>query len=300
MFLFKKYSLVCLVFFILACDNEQEQIKNENTKPSDDQPSTLIPDEVIYDIIHSMSSPIETANQLVKAKVPYKSEFLNAPENALNYNSEQKMALNLGILGADLGYVNMYHQKATSLLYMGAVKLLADGLKLGKFFDISTLKSLNKNSENIDTIIYYTNKSFEEINQYLKNQKRPEVSSEILLGGWLESLYLATKMYRLYPGKELKETIGQQKITLDNIYLIYSTYQNKKSFKELINNINDLKKIYDKINITYQYHPPTSKEVNGVLVVQDNSKNSIEITDQHILEISSLTEIIRNKMIEKE
>ncbi|OFY88479.1 MAG: hypothetical protein A3K10_14945, partial [Bacteroidetes bacterium RIFCSPLOWO2_12_FULL_31_6] len=218
----------------------------------------------------------------------------------INYISEQKLALNLGIFGADLGYSNLYKQKTSSMLYLGAVQLLASELNVGKFFDVSVIRRMNKNAQNLDSVIYITSKGFQEMHDYLKEQKKPVISSVILLGGWTEALYLCTQTYKNTPSKELKEIIGQQKMSLDDMKVIFVPYEKRKSYQNIIQNIDELKKVYDKITISYTYSAPSTKEVNGVLVVSDNSKNIIEITDENVKEITQLVENVRNEFIKTE
>ncbi len=49
----------------------------------------------------------------------------------------------------------------------------------------------------------------------------------------------------------------------------------------------ELKKIYDKVNITYTYKESTFEIVDGVMVIKDNSSSTIEITPEDIATISS-------------
>jgi hypothetical protein len=58
-----------------------------------------------------------------------------------------------------------------------------------------------------------------------------------------------------------------------------------------------LKKIYDKVKITYTYKESTFEVVDGVMVIKDNSTSTIEITPEDIANISAATSSIRNKII---
>lgn len=254
-------------------------------------------EERLFDIIHAISSPIETANQLVSSVVAFNDSLLSPPEGALNYNAEYSMALNLGVYSADGAYANLYKQKRVSLFYLSAIKLLADELKLGQFFDLNTIKRMNKNMNNTDSVIHIASVGFENMHHYLKEQKKPDVSIAIVTGGWIESLYLSTQVYKQAPDQKLSDLIANQKVSLNDIQIILTPYKDREIFQKLIVEIEKLREIYDLVDITYVYAEPTTKEVNGVLVVQDNTKCSINITNEQIKQITNQVKIIRNIII---
>jgi hypothetical protein len=55
--------------------------------------------------------------------------------------------------------------------------------------------------------------------------------------------------------------------------------------------------VYAQIEIVYTYAEPTFREVNGMLVVQDNSTSTIRITPEDVAAIRQRTAEIRNKII---
>jgi hypothetical protein len=65
----------------------------------------------------------------------------------------------------------------------------------------------------------------------------------------------------------------------------------------LLTDMEELKKIYDNVNITYTYKESTFEIVDGVMVIKDNSSSSIEITPEDIASIRATATSIRNKVI---
>ena len=59
----------------------------------------------------------------------------------------------------------------------------------------------------------------------------------------------------------------------------------------------ELKKTFDKVNITYPPPASTFEIVDGVMVIKDNSTSTIEITPQDVHDIGSVTQNIRTKII---
>jgi hypothetical protein len=258
-----------------------------------------ISSEVIGDILQQIPAPLEISVLLKESGKKYNAGYLNSPDNLAKYNSNFQKALNLGIYGTDLGYTNIYEQNNDGVKYMASIKTLADGLSIGQFFDLETVGRLATNSKNLDSLLLITTQNFNSINQYLQTQGRANLSVLLLTGGWLEALHIISEVASANPeNKELRETIGEQKIILENIMLLLSFYkESDQNMASLLTDMDELKKLYDKVNITYTYKESTFEIVDGVMVIKDNSTSTIDITDQDIQNIRAATSTIRNKII---
>lgn len=243
-------------------------------------------------------SPLEISVLLKKSGVKYNSGLLNSPDNVPKYNSNYKKALNLGIYGTDLGYTNIYGQNQDGIKYLSTIKSLAEELNIGQFFDIETIGRLASNNKNLDSLLLITTQNFNSINRYLQEQNRANLSVLFLTGGWLEAVQITCQVASKNPDhKDLQEKIGEQKITLEQIMLLFSFYQNDENMASLLKELEELKVVFDKINITYTYNESTMEVVNGVAVIKDNSTTTIQITEQDLKDIMSKTNSIRNKII---
>src|SRR6187431_2831573 len=246
-----------------------------------------ISEEVIGSILEQIPSPLEISMLLKESGKKYNASYLNSPDNTSKYNSNFKKALNLGVYGTDLGYTNIYEQNQDGLKYMGAIKEIADGLNIGQFFDIETIGRLATNSKNLDSLLLMTTQNFNSINHYLQTQNRANLSVLFLTGGWLEALHITCEVATANPtNKQLQETIGEQKIILENIKLLLSFYKDTdQNMASLLADMEELKKLYDKVKITYTYKESTMEVVNGVAIIKDNSTSTIEITPEDIASI---------------
>jgi hypothetical protein len=258
-----------------------------------------ISEEVIGDILQQIPSPLEISMILKESGKKYNVTYLNSADNRAKYNTNYKKALNLGIYGTDLGYTNIYEQNQDGVKYMEAIKDMADGLNIGQFFDIETVGRLATNSKNLDSLLLITTQNFNSINHYLQTQSRANLSVLLLTGGWLEALHVTCEVAKANPGnKELQETIGEQKIILENIMLLLSFYkESDQNMASLLNDMDGLKKVFDKVNITYTYKESTFEIVDGVMVIKDNSSSTIQITNEDIVSIKEVVDSIRGKII---
>src|SRR5882724_1041706 len=256
-----------------------------------------IDEEVINSILQQIPSPLEISVLLKQSGTKYNSAILNSPDNLSKYNSNYKKALNLGIYGTDLGYTNIYQQNQDGIKYLASIKNLANELNIGQFFDIETIGRLAGNSKNLDSLLLITTQNFNDINHYLQSQGRANLSVLLLTGGWLEAMQITCQVAaKDTKNKELREKIGEQKIILEQIVLLYSFYKEDENMASLLKDLEGLKAAFDKINITYTYKESTMEVVNGVAVIKDNSTTTIDITDKDIQNITQITNSIRTKI----
>ena len=104
-------------------------------------------------IFYSLPSPLETAMLIKSAGASYNEELLNPISNATNYTTNKMMALNLGIYTTDLSFASLFDQTQTSIDYMNAAKIMADGLGILDAIDASTIERLEENINNRDMIM---------------------------------------------------------------------------------------------------------------------------------------------------
>lgn len=278
-----------------------------NTKP-DDQAflasldsaaanAPIIDEQVITSILEQIPSPLETSVQLKQSGTKYDEALLNTPGNVSRYNSNFSRALNLGIYGTDLGYTNIYEQKIDGIHYLSAIKTLAKDLGIGQYFDIETLGKLAANSKNLDSLLLITTQNFNAINQHLQNEDRANVSVLLLAGGWLEAMEIICQVANAdKTNTQLKETIGAQKIILEQLVLLLSFYESDVQMAELSGDFKALKEVFDTIKITYTYKESTMEIIDGVAVIKDNSTTTVDITDKNVSEIQKKVNAIRTKI----
>jgi hypothetical protein len=121
----------------------------------------------------------------------------------------------------------------------------------------------------------------------------------LLTGGWLEALHIMGSIAANDPGNaELQEKIGEQKVILNNIVSLLSFYkETDQNMAGLLEDMENLKRVYDKVNVTYTYKESSYEIVNGVMVIKDNSTSSIDISTDIVNEIRTTVTAIRNKII---
>jgi hypothetical protein len=286
-----------LFLLLFACSQENQS--NENLVASNVDTTAVvnkISDEAVEDIIGSIPSPLEISMIIKESGGDYDEKLLNSNDNISKYNSSFKKAINLGIYGADLGYVNIYNKSTDALAYLYSIKKLTEELNIGQFYDFNTIKRLATNSENIDSLLYITTSNFQKINSFLHEKKRSDQSVLILTGGWLEGLHITCEIAKRNDNATLQEKIGEQKVVLDQLLLLVSYFKDDAGMTMMFEELKELQKVYSQIQITYTYQESTMEEKDGVLVIVDKSESKVNITKEQINKISDIVERLRNKL----
>ncbi len=298
--MFKHFLLLILsVALLFSCQSKKGGQTDEFAVPDSVEMSDAltISDEALEEIVQNVSSPIEMAALINELGVPFSTKYLATTEYVDNYNTNAAMAYILGVFGADLGYLNIYDKSTQIVDYLTAINKLADGIKVGQFFDFNTLKRLATSRDNIDSLMFISVNSFNQMDSYLRENQRGHLSALMIAGTWVEGMYLVTQVAKEEPDQSLAERIGEQKVNLNNIFLILNNYKNNPQIADLIDEMEDIRVEFDNVEITYTMGEPETVEQNGMIMIVQNEKSVVHITDQQLNEIISKTEKIRNKLI---
>ncbi|MCU0472811.1 MAG: hypothetical protein MUC93_05515 [Bacteroidales bacterium] len=254
--------------------------------------------EAIEEISKNIASPVEIANLLQVMAVPYSPEYLASSIDANKQTTAFDKAFSLGVLGADLGYLNMYEKTGTSIDILSSIRKLAEGIRVGQFFDFETIKRLSLNKSNLDSLLFLSIDSYTQIDKYLRDNDRGQLSSLMIIGVWIEGQYLATQVMKEYPDPMLKDRIGEQKIILNDLIMLAAPYCDRDTeFSSLCRNLQAIKETYRDVRITYTLGEPESVEENGGLVIRQTETSVVEMTDAQIASIIEVTKSIRDKLI---
>jgi hypothetical protein len=286
------------VVFITAC--KPGGGKNSDLEVPDsvlNQGVLEVSGEAMSEIIDNISSPVEIAALIKSIGAPFSNKYLANPDNASNFTTSYQQALNLGVYGADLGYLNMYNKTSNVVNYLTAIKKLADNVNVGQFFDFNTLKRLATNNQNLDSLMYISVHSFNQMDKYLRDNKRGNLSALIITGVWLEGMYLATQVASEKNHPDLYERIGEQKLIMADLMLILKNYASDPYFAKLNVQLDELKNQFNDVKITYEMGEPEAIEKDGMLTIVQNEKSIVHITPAQVKTIIESTKKVRGNIL---
>ncbi|MDR0814877.1 MAG: hypothetical protein LBN37_03895 [Bacteroidales bacterium] len=259
--------------------------------------SATISESVIKEVVDNISSPIETAALFKSLNVPFAQKYLATTKNLSDYHTACAKAFNLGIFGADLGYINMYGKVSLVSVNIIAMKSLADGLNIGQFFNYTTLKHLSDNNENIDSLIYISQQSFNKMDRYLRQSGRGNLSIVMVTGVWVEAMYLSCQFYKDRPNARLAESIVEQKLLLAELLNMLQVYKGQKEVADLIGELTAIEATFEPVEMLVQDGNLEEIESDGALRVVQHDATIVKYTPEQLAAVISAIENVRNKLI---
>jgi len=254
-----------------------------------------ISSETMTEIIQNIASPIEVAALIQSLHVPFSTSYLADPEKLSSSTTSFEMAYSLGALSADLGYLNMYEKTGSAVNYLSSINKLADALQIGQFFDFTTIKRLATTNSDLDSLLFISMNSFNNMDDYLRETDRSNLSALMIAGVWMEGLYLATQVAVQNSNEDLKTMIGEQKLILNNLLAVLNNYKNETVIASYIADLETIKNVYDEVKITYEVGEPETIEKDGMLIVVQSETSHVEMSEELLQTIIDITKVVRNK-----
>ena len=264
-----------------------------------DSTELQIDESVMVRMVDNIGSPIEVASLMQALELPFTQRYLAGTRNVSNFHTSHEKAFNLGVLGCDLGYLNMYGRVSLVLEYIAAIRTLANGINVGQFFDFTTLRRLATNNENVDSLVHISQMSFNRIDRYLQQNNRGNLSVLMVTGVWIEGLYLTSQFYRERPDeRRLGESIAEQKMMLMELMILLNNFSRERYIANLLTELETIKVLFDDIKITIEPGEPQMIEVDGMLRIIQTDNSIVEYSDELMASIIDQIEIVRNKLIQ--
>ena len=240
-------------------------------------------------------SPLELSSIIKNAGATYDNSVLNPSEYVSNYVTSGSQALNLGVYGADLSYSSIFEQTQETSKYFMAAKELADELGITSAFGKSTVDRIQNNLNNRDSLIAIISDSYWEADAYLKENSRSNTSALVIAGGWIEALYISTKLADITDSNsEIISRIGEQKLTLNNLIPMLEKFSGD-DVDEVVASLKDLQETFMGVEITYERKESTTNSETQLTTIQTTSK--INIDEEQLASISDKIESIRTNIV---
>ena len=227
-------------------------------------------------IFQTIPSPIEMAELIRKSGSDFDPTVLNPTDNMENYTNVRQQAVNLGVYGADLSYASMFEQQQQSIYYLSAARDLAKQLGVEDAIDTDLIERVNDNRNNRDSLLHIVADAYYNLNGYLKESDREQVSALVIAGGWIEGLYLATT-HVTSDNEKLKERIAEQKYSLKDLIALLDTYEGAPELGNVTQDLKDIQVLFENVEIK-KGKTETSRDNDGKMVI--GGSNSITIADE--------------------
>ena len=182
----------------------------ENEKPL---PKNLKDEDVIF---YNIFTPSDMSNLINGYSSFYKTGLVNGLNNTSKYTQSTSRALNIGVYGADLNYLWVFEQNQQSTQYVAAIQKLADQMGIPSNYIAQIAEKGEMYSNEVDSLKSIARSAYRDLTGYLNDCGRGNSAALVLLGGWIESLYIAINMYS-QPDAKMISRIATQKFSLNII-----------------------------------------------------------------------------------
>ena len=223
--LFKLFLLSLLVAFV-ACEGEpsKDDVDPKKDDTHVDQNPQLENDD---NRVSMVPTPNELFDIIKELEISYDNQVLNDPNNIDNYTNKKVQSLNFGVYTADLAFAASFGNPTESAKYFTVIKDMGDRLKINNALDQTVFDEIDKSIQgnNNDDLFKLSNDTYYDAYTYLKENERGPSLALIVLGGWVESLYIMTQLGEYEEGSILMSRIVDQKYTLENLYEFMQEYE---------------------------------------------------------------------------
>lgn len=266
------YSMVIgvLIFFV-ACNSGS--VKKSNTSTTDSLANsysardTSIGKDGGIPIFYNMYLSVEMSSLFQSIGATYNEKILNSPDKVVSYNASTAKALNLGVYAVDLSYAKYFDQFQPAGIYLKNMHKLAIDLGIPDDKFIYSVKRIETNLTNKDSLVKIANELYTTTEDYLNKNDRGSSAALVIAGGWIEALNIATSMTNKQSKDILLiERIADQKSSLDNLINLLKKYENEKVVKEYLAKLFDLKSSFAKFSVDEKNLDATYKQLNDISI----------------------------------
>ncbi len=263
----------------------------------DVDPAAVESKNKVAKVFYAVPSPSELSAMIKATGANYNKNMLNPPANEAKYSSIIQKAMNLGVYGADLSYTSTFDQTQEAMVYMGVCKKLADGLGITGAINENTVKRMEKNLNNKDSLLKIISDTYLETDIYLKNNERSGVSALVVAGGWIEGLFISVNIANQNAKNDaLVKRIAEQKLILENLIGLLETNEANDNAPEMMTELKGLKAIYD--NVKMADAPPAEvKTDDASQKTVIGSGGELTLTPEQLAEITKKITAIRTMII---
>ena len=242
-------SCICILLLFSSCSLFSSKNKDKIAE-TQFQESQLMKKNTkkMKRIFFVLPSPIEISLLIKKSGVSFHKILLNSTDNLPGYSTSPSRAIALGVYCADLSYASLYEQYQISVEYINVARNLAESLGVLRTVDHKKIKMLENNVTNKDLIVDIVSEIYMESSEQLREQDRYSLAALMLIGSWVESMYLATQSVSLdeESHKLLIKHIVDQKLSIESIKTVLRDNQSDPTIKPIYMDILQLEKLFEK------------------------------------------------------
>ena len=230
-------------------------------------------------IFYNMYLSVEMSSLFQSSGAVFKQELLNSPDKMSNYVTSSKKALNLGVFAVDLSYAKVSEQLETAAKYFNAMQRMAEEIGIPSGYFKNTAERFDRNIGDKDSLVKIANEVYMASDNYLRENERYAASAQIILGGWIEAIHIATNVAASTKDIDVIERLAEQRISLANVIGMLNDYSSDVDINKNLQKLKQLQPVFDSfvVDVNADFDPATS---NGIRIIQGYLVKVNEISRQ--------------------
>jgi hypothetical protein len=231
---------------------------------------------------------------ITKESIPFENHCLSDPSHPERWTSEHAKALNLGVMGADLSYLINHGQGTFIPQYLAAIRRITDNLGISQEVNPELLNQIEAGLDNPSKVLGLHGVFFRNMETYLQNNNRSDISTCILLGGWTESMYQILLSDQANKNASLHRLLVDQVFCTNGIQTLSGLIKNP-ALKDYQASISKLCKLLDSFQRTYETKDPLHDKNSGITYLRGQSK--VQYTEAQWQELTEVITQTRNLIV---
>jgi hypothetical protein len=217
-------------------------------------PETTDDTSNIREIFYGLLTPVEVCNIFDRLGVTYNDTIVLPAENRDLYMSSYKAAMNLGVYGVDMGYMKLFGINRQTVNYFNTIRTLSERLNMPDTFLSDAVRNISPDMNNADSLTALMNDAYQKIDSHLHEEGSEGTLGLMLMGGWIEAMYLATQLaYNpVNPDPQVVGKIAEQKYSLMSLLNFMKNYYDDPMVVFYTKKLKYLNRWFDTFEIYYQ------------------------------------------------
>ena len=218
------------------------------------------------EISYGILTPVEICTIFNRLGITHNSSILNPVSNHDIYLSSSKVSINTGVYGVDFGYLKVFGIGQEMIDYMITIHEMSNKLGIPDNYFTEPMRKVESDIAEPDTILFLMNNAYNKIEAHLRESGRESTAGLMVMGGWVEAMYIATKL--VYnpdkPDPEVIQRIAEQKYTLTTLLSFLKNYYDDPVVVYYSKKLKYLKNYFDSFDIYFKkgdLEIDTSKQV---------------------------------------
>ncbi len=190
------FLLTLSILLVFSCRHEEKSrnsiIPVFSTYSSDTAKSSVKPpkNEIFYGIL----TPVEIFTIFNRLGITYNNAALNPVSNREQYLSSSKASINTGVYGVDFAYLKVFGIGQQMIDYMVTIRDMSNKLGIPDKYLTEPIKRVQSDMSEPDTILFLMDDAYTKMEAHLRESGRESTAGLMILGGWVEAMYIATQV----------------------------------------------------------------------------------------------------------